>query len=263
MQESIFKAIDKISVYIRENKKKTIVTTAFVLIGMMLISGIFEETKPERILLDVSQITFEDTGLTRSIGYIVEPSGAEHGGVQFVSQNEEIARFDGDKLTSVSEGETVIYAQLDGTGIRSENVEVKVADKNSETAQKAQAIIDKIDAISEVTKESGQAIREAETAYHEADSAVKEKVTNVAALIAARVLLTGLEEETKTNDESLVAEADGYGESTASSTGTVYIGKTGTKYHKKSCSTLKGKGTAISLSEAKAQGRTACKRCGG
>ncbi len=44
---------------------------------------------------------------------------------------------------------------------------------------------------------------------------------------------------------------------------TVYVGATGNKYHKQSCSTLKGKGYAMSLSKAKAQGRTACKRCGG
>jgi len=42
---------------------------------------------------------------------------------------------------------------------------------------------------------------------------------------------------------------------------TVYIGRTGNKYHRKSCSTLKGNGTAISLSEARSQGRTPCKRC--
>lgn len=41
----------------------------------------------------------------------------------------------------------------------------------------------------------------------------------------------------------------------------VYIGKTGSKYHKKSCSTLKGSGSAVTLDEAIAQGRTACKRC--
>lgn len=42
---------------------------------------------------------------------------------------------------------------------------------------------------------------------------------------------------------------------------TVYIGKTGTKYHRKTCGTLKGKGRAITLSEALAQGREPCKRC--
>lgn len=42
---------------------------------------------------------------------------------------------------------------------------------------------------------------------------------------------------------------------------TVYIGKTGTKYHKQDCSSLKGGGSAVSLSEALAQGRTPCKIC--
>ena len=44
-------------------------------------------------------------------------------------------------------------------------------------------------------------------------------------------------------------------DSTAS---TVYIGKTGSKYHRQTCRTLKGNGSAISLSDAKSQGRTAC-----
>lgn len=42
---------------------------------------------------------------------------------------------------------------------------------------------------------------------------------------------------------------------------TVYIGKTGTKYHRQDCGTLKGNGTAITLDKAIAQGRTACKIC--
>ena len=42
---------------------------------------------------------------------------------------------------------------------------------------------------------------------------------------------------------------------------TVYIGKTGSKYHRQTCRTLKGNGSAISLSDAKSQGRTACKIC--
>lgn len=55
------------------------------------------------------------------------------------------------------------------------------------------------------------------------------------------------------NDDSAVVDY-GYNE-------TVYIGNTGTKYHKESCRTLKGNGTAISLDDAIAQGRTACKVC--
>ena len=40
---------------------------------------------------------------------------------------------------------------------------------------------------------------------------------------------------------------------------TVYIVKTGTIFHSQGCRTLKGNGSPISLSEAKAQGREACK----
>lgn len=46
-----------------------------------------------------------------------------------------------------------------------------------------------------------------------------------------------------------------------STASTVYIGKTGSKYHRQNCRTLKGNGSAISLSDAKSQGRTACKIC--
>lgn len=42
---------------------------------------------------------------------------------------------------------------------------------------------------------------------------------------------------------------------------TVYIGATGTKYHLQSCRTLKNTKTPISINDAKAQGRTACKIC--
>lgn len=41
----------------------------------------------------------------------------------------------------------------------------------------------------------------------------------------------------------------------------LYIGKTGTKYHEESCRTLKNGGRKITLSQAKKQGRAACKVC--
>lgn len=41
----------------------------------------------------------------------------------------------------------------------------------------------------------------------------------------------------------------------------VYIGATGTKYHKQSCSTLKGNGRAVTLDEALSQDREPCKKC--
>ena len=41
----------------------------------------------------------------------------------------------------------------------------------------------------------------------------------------------------------------------------VWVGKTGTKYHKQTCSTLKGKGHQITMQQALSEGRTACKVC--
>lgn len=42
---------------------------------------------------------------------------------------------------------------------------------------------------------------------------------------------------------------------------TVWVGNTGTKYHRQSCRTLKGKGHKITLKEALAEGREPCKVC--
>ena len=50
---------------------------------------------------------------------------------------------------------------------------------------------------------------------------------------------------------------------TEETAGIVYKGKTGTKYHKKNCKTLKGGGYPISYEEAIKEGRTAGKVCGG
>ena len=41
----------------------------------------------------------------------------------------------------------------------------------------------------------------------------------------------------------------------------VWVGETGNKYHKQSCRTLKGKGHQITMKQAIAEGREACKVC--
>lgn len=57
------------------------------------------------------------------------------------------------------------------------------------------------------------------------------------------------------------SQSDPATDASSSAEKTVYIGKSGNKYHNKDCSTLKGNGNAISVSEAIAQGRTPCKIC--
>lgn len=80
---------------------------------------------------------------------------------------------------------------------------------------------------------------------------------------------TAITTETETTTETTsfatalttVTEAPTISDLSAEIYNTVYIGKTGTKYHKQDCGSLKGKGTAISFDEAIAQGRTPCKIC--
>lgn len=67
---------------------------------------------------------------------------------------------------------------------------------------------------------------------------------------------------TKTGASASSGDSNTQASSAASSSGaTVYVGNTGTKYHRESCSTLKGKGHAISLEKALSEGREPCKRC--
>ena len=49
--------------------------------------------------------------------------------------------------------------------------------------------------------------------------------------------------------------------SSASNSQMVWVGNTGTKYHVQSCRTLKGKGHQITMQQALAEGRQACKVC--
>ena len=55
--------------------------------------------------------------------------------------------------------------------------------------------------------------------------------------------------------------SNSYDDSDISNSQTVYITKTGKKYHRSGCSYLKKSKISISLKNAKAQGYTACSRC--
>lgn len=64
------------------------------------------------------------------------------------------------------------------------------------------------------------------------------------------------------SEEAPAVESEASEVTSSEETGaTVYRGKTGNKYHRQDCRTLKGGGTAITLDEAISQGREACKIC--
>lgn len=62
----------------------------------------------------------------------------------------------------------------------------------------------------------------------------------------------------KTNSKAPVTSNSDKNDKTSQ---TVWVGNTGTKYHRQSCRTLKGKGHKITLKEALAEGREPCKVC--
>lgn len=86
--------------------------------------------------------------------------------------------------------------------------------------------------------------------------------TETTTLIIEPTTTTPVYSEVSNNSSDYSSDSEVKSGIVSTTTGsTVYIGATGTKYHKQDCQSLKGKGTAISLSDAKAQGRTACGIC--
>lgn len=87
--------------------------------------------------------------------------------------------------------------------------------------------------------------------------------------------LSKKEENTEEQEEVTVSNDTAYKNTTKKSTETtkkstkinddktemVWVGETGTKYHKKDCRTLKGKGLQITLKQALQEGREPCKVC--
>lgn len=255
----------------KEQKQALVIgLCVFVVCAIAIGIGMVMERKPTGITLEMDEIVFDAVNQSQSVQYTVTPENASTSDIQLVCENEEIAKFEGNELKSVSEGSTVIYAVVPDENVISQKVKVTVVDKEMELARQAQVIIDKIDAIQTVTLGSKEAIDAAEKAYREADVAVKEKVTNADVIVSAKATYTELEQEEaarqkaeEASRENTVTQQNATLNTESEHGRTVYIGKTGTKYHKQGCSTLKGEGSPISLEDAKAQGRTACKRCGG
>ena len=259
-----------------------------------------KDVKPSAISIAADEIYFEDINQEIKLDYSVKPGNANYSSVKFYSENEDIAVFDDNVLKAISEGETFVYAEIENTEIKSDKVKVTVVDKENIFAQEAQNVIEKIDAIGTVTLESKNLIEEAETAYNALTPEAQGKVTNYSVLTEAiesyRELETKATGEAKAAEEAqnvskpeqaadenssekFVNKGDADSKKTNSITQpeqpnnsdvaensidedeTVYIGKTGSKYHYKNCRTLKGGGHAISLSKAKQQGYTPCKVC--
>ncbi|MCC8160827.1 MAG: hypothetical protein LIO53_05905 [Oscillospiraceae bacterium] len=117
-------------------------------------------------------------------------------------------------------------------------------------------------------KESVQtAMREYDEKKSEYTSTISQLNTDIAALDTdTQQKQTELSEKKAAKEEALRVAAEeaaakkAAAQSSSQST-MVWIGETGTKYHKENCRTLRGNKYQITLDEALAQGREACKVC--
>lgn len=198
---------------------------------LLLLSSacIHTPISPTEIHLNNQEITFEDINQEQSVTYSVVPDNADTSKIELVSNNSEVAYFSGDILHSKTEGETTVYAMQKGSSVKSEEIHVVVKDKKAEAERAAQ-----------------EAARlKAEEEARQAEERAKQEEAVQAA--AAKRNASKSAQTSKATEDSSNSE-------------TVYIGKTGNKYHRKSCQTLKGGGRAISLSEAQ-KNRTPCRIC--
>ena len=212
---------------------KKCIKILFPLLVYLLLSAC--STSPTGIQLIDNKVTFDSLNHEKTLVYTIKPENADKSAIEWISEDESIACFtDSATLCSKSEGETKVYATVKGTNIKSNKVSVVVTDKKAEEERK---------------KAEKEAL---ENAQKELEAQNKKEPTSetVGAVAAGTITASGAATHTQ--------EAPKNNSSTSQ---TVYIGKTGTKYHRQTCGTLKGKGRAITLSEALAQGREPCKRC--
>lgn len=277
----IFSVIDAIK--LKKAKKLITIPICFIL---MIISATFADTTvtPTEIHITNEEIVFDDINQEQIIEYTVIPKNADTSNLELISNNTDISYFDGDVLYSKSEGETTIYITLKNSDIKSEEIPVTVKDKQAEAERAAQQAAEA--ARIEAEKQAAEAARieaekqAAEAAKAEAEkqaaetSNVKEEQEQNAEKKSQKAAeenspeATGEQTQKATSENSKKeaattqnAASNSVSSNSNDSSQTVYIGNTGTKYHRQSCSTLKGNGHAISLSEALKQGREPCKRC--
>lgn len=211
---------------------------AVVLISSLVAKPVY----PSVIQISDKSIEYDDICISHKLNLVTKPNNASHSKIEFVSENPDVAFFDGDTLYSWNDGKTYVYAKCENSETVSNKVPVIVKNTNTEEDVKAKHIIDAISKVLNMKSPDDESINKVKTLYEKSDDTVKEKVTNYKDF------------ESLINGNSVPSTAEKGGD-------TVYISKSGSKYHKQSCSTLKGNGTPISLNEAIAKGKQPCKKC--
>lgn len=188
-----------------------------------------------------------ESNMTKRLSLTVNPEKASDKDYRLISENEFVAVCEGDSVIAVNEGETFVYAVSDNGKVESNKVKVVVSNNIFTTA--AKIIMSAMDA------QTANQILSEEVSKKEnivADEKDKLRKTEVTKKQASQITETEIAEVPETFQLPAVTEEN--------ANEVVYITKSGDKFHSQSCSYARG-ATAVSRSQAVADGKSPCKKC--
>lgn len=261
---------------------------------VLIISFVFSNgPKLEAIKISPENINFTELEQTQDIECVAVPEGASFGDVELISDKPAIVATKGGTLIAKAEGSSKVYVKSKNKDVTSNIITVTVvsAKAEKERQETANNLIAQIDAIDENNLlQNYPTIKQIDEQLNNADPKIQALVTNKDKFTALRDKCYEQKKQADEAEAKAKAEAEERARIAAEqeakraaeqearqaaaaaaaaqapteqsdNSATVYIGATGSKYHRKNCRTLKNGGHAISLSNAQARGYTACKVC--
>ena len=261
---------------------------------VLIISTVFGSSPQlEAIKISPENINFTELEQTQDIKRVAVPEGASFGDAELISDKPDIVATKGDTLIAKAEGSSKVYVKSKNKDVTSNIITVTVvsAKAEKERQQTANNLIAQIDAIDENNLlQNYSAIKQIDEQLNNADPKIQALVANKDKFTALRDKCYEQKKQADEAEAKAKAEAEERARIAAEqeaqraaeqearqaaaaaaaaqapteqsdNSATVYIGATGSKYHRQNCRTLKNGGHAISLSNAQARGYTACKVC--
>lgn len=192
-----------------------------------------------------------ESDMMKKLSITVHPEEADKSGYKLVSENEFVAVCNNDNVAAVNEGETFVYAESSDGKVQSNKVKVIV---NNDIFEVAAKVILSAEDAQYFSKETAQEVEQIKEEI-KPEEGTDEEVIEEAELTpedASQIAETEIETVPETYQLPVVTEQNA-GE-------VVYITRSGDKFHLSTCSYAK-EATAITRSQAVADGKTPCKKC--
>lgn len=229
-------------------KNVIVVICVVVVITLLIVCNLQKFSESDVTSLHIaSDVVRLESDMAKRLSVTVYPENASQDSYKLVSENEFVAVCDGSSVVAVNEGETFVYAVSPNGKIESNKVKVVVSNSIFEVAAKIiMASMDEQTANEILTGE----IKESENVA----AGEKDKLSKVEVTSKAASQITGA----KIGNVPETFEVPTLTDENANDT--VYITKSGEKFHSGTCAYAKG-ATAVPRSQAVADGKTPCKKC--